>query len=1031
MRIAITTFFQSQTNYGQLLQAFALQQALMQLGHYPYTIRYGFHEHLLPVHGLERITPDFGKLLSNMPKLKADEGTESNRHFDDFRQQHLNLSQNAYNTVEELRCYPPTADCYITGSDNVWAQLLCHENNATFFLDFGIDDVLRVAYAPSFALKAYPDEQNHLLAEHLKRFDAISTSEKTGVEICRKAGHEATWVVDPTMLLNGDYYRQLAAESTTQLPDDYALVYHVNIKKNDLLCWAQFSQYNAAHGLQTLAVYANGEEQPKEEVEFLSADATYLYPTIQDWIRLIDGSRYVLTTSYHGMLFAIMLHKPFFVSLDPQGMLADNDHITDILSELGLQDRIATSETDVDAMLQQPIDWDAVDCKLTKLREQSIGYLKQHLVEDEQWKYSHQQTKVSIIIPFYNVEGCIMRCIESVGRQTWHNLEALLIDDCSKDDSRKLIENFISHYEGDVQFRIVTQDHNQGQSVARNQGLKEATGDYIYFLDSDDYISDDCIETLCNELKRHSDLQMVIGNYEIKGPLYLASFMMQQRVYESDEIISEQLHFNIYTMPWNKLIKREFLIQNDLFFQPDIIHEDNLWSFCTAFCYDKISVVLKPTYYYVIRQGSTERSHDKAWHHQQLFQVFKYLIRFIFENNAPSKKDVKSNIEVFRFIQNSMIPFVMEPYMGGQEDLAYSHYKAIRMLPNWSKAEVEGFSGITHKEMMFYRHFDLPEEKGFKQYVKQYGSYQPQKDINTMKITVITVNYNNLDGLRRTIPSILAQTYTGYELVVVDGASTDGSKEYLQSIDRIDFLVSEPDSGVYNAMNKAVRLSHGEYCIFMNSGDTFFSATVLESVVHELNGADFYTGHSTFIDKKTTYTCFPPQEITIDFLLVNALNHQATFNRTEFLRENPYDESYRITADWGLLARKWLHDECVYESLPDMVAIYYMDGISSINKQSAENERRVQLEKLAKEMEDDEKKEKIVNAIKWYYKLQDSEPDEELLVKVLEDNKEFSREQRHKRKLVEKINKALVLSPLQRDLKIARNAIKMFFKDLF
>ena len=381
MKIAVTTFFQSQTNYGQLLQAFALQQVLMQMGHYPYIIRYGFHEPLVPIHGLERIEPSFAKLLSNMSKQEAKAGTEDNRHFDDFRQQHLNLSQNAYNTVEELRRFPPVADCYLTGSDQVWAQLLCHENNATFFLDFGIDDVLRVAYAPSFALNAYPEEQNHLLAKHLKRFDAISTREKAGLEICKKAGYEATWVVDPTMLLSGDYYRLLATESSTSLPEkgNYALVYHVNIKKDDLSCWAQFSQYNAAHGLDAFAVHANAEGQPKDEVEFLAPDATYLYPTIQDWIRLIDGSRYVLTTSFHGMLFAIMLHKPFFVSLRPQSMFAGNDRFTDILAELGLQDRIATARTDVDAMLQQSVDWDAVDHKLAQLHEQSLSYLKESL----------------------------------------------------------------------------------------------------------------------------------------------------------------------------------------------------------------------------------------------------------------------------------------------------------------------------------------------------------------------------------------------------------------------------------------------------------------------------------------------------------------------------------------------------------------------------------------------------------------------------------------------------------------------------
>ena len=219
----------------------------------------------------------------------------------------------------------------------------------------------------------------------MKRFDAISTREKTGVAICRKVGYKAEWVVDPTMLLDGDYYRRLAAESKRPMPDDYAMVYHVNIEKNDLPCWPLFSQYNAKTGLQTVAVHANGEGKDKQTVEFLSTDATYMYPTIQEWIRLIDGCRYLLTTSFHGMVFAILLHKPFFVSLRPKSMFAGNDRVTDILSELGLGDRVVTPTTDVEAMLSQSIDWHAVDSRLASMRNHSIAYLEKALSTKRSW----------------------------------------------------------------------------------------------------------------------------------------------------------------------------------------------------------------------------------------------------------------------------------------------------------------------------------------------------------------------------------------------------------------------------------------------------------------------------------------------------------------------------------------------------------------------------------------------------------------------------------------------------------------------
>ncbi len=377
MRIAITTFFQSQTNYGQLLQAFALQQTLMRMGHFPYIIRYGFHESLPLSLGTELPESDFSKLMDGKQLEEAKAGSADNRHFDDFRRVHLNLSRNAYNHLDELQLFPPVADCYITGSDQVWAQLLSRTDNQTFFLNFGPKEVLRISYAPSFALKSYPSKLNGLLEQNLKRFDAISVREKTGIKICQDAGSDAHWVVDPTMLLDGDYYRMLAKESRTALPDNYMFVYHVNVKKHHIPCWKFFNSYNMEHDIHAVAVHANGEKS--SGVEFLE-NAEYMYPSIQEWIRLIDGCRYMLTTSFHGMVFAILLHKPFFIILRPESKFAGNDRIISILSALGLEDRIVTSDMDVQKQMQMSIRWEEVDEKLEVLRQESLRFLSEHLV---------------------------------------------------------------------------------------------------------------------------------------------------------------------------------------------------------------------------------------------------------------------------------------------------------------------------------------------------------------------------------------------------------------------------------------------------------------------------------------------------------------------------------------------------------------------------------------------------------------------------------------------------------------------------
>ena len=117
------------------------------------------------------------------------------------------------------------------------------------------------------------------------------------------------------------------------------------------------------------------------------------------------------------------------------------------------------------------------------------------------------------------------------------------------------------------------------------------------------------------------------------------------------------------------------------------------------------------------------------------------------------------------------------------------------------------------------------------------------------KISIITINYNNLKGLKRTIPSVLSQSYINYEYIVVDGGSNDGSKEYIASQQQnITQWISEKDNGVYNAMNKAVNMATGEYCLFMNSGDHFFSSLALEDAVTEMKNEDYFVGRTIVVE---------------------------------------------------------------------------------------------------------------------------------------------------------------------------------------
>ena len=121
--------------------------------------------------------------------------------------------------------------------------------------------------------------------------------------------------------------------------------------------------------------------------------------------------------------------------------------------------------------------------------------------------------RVSVIIPVYNVSDYVERCVRSVMDQTYRDIECVIVDDCSPDDSITKCERMIEAYEGPISFSIVRHEKNKGVSAARNTGLKASTGDYVAYMDSDDAITEDFIEKLARPIKRDSSIEMVIGNF--------------------------------------------------------------------------------------------------------------------------------------------------------------------------------------------------------------------------------------------------------------------------------------------------------------------------------------------------------------------------------------------------------------------------------------------------------------------------------------------------------------------------------------
>lgn len=218
-----------------------------------------------------------------------------------------------------------------------------------------------------------------------------------------------------------------------------------------------------------------------------------------------------------------------------------------------------------------------------------------------------------------------------------------------------------------------------------------------------------------------------------------------------------------------------------------------------------------------------------------------------------------------------------------------------------------------------------------------------------MKFSIITVCYNDKEELQKTIQSVIAQTSINYEYIIIDGGSIDGSVDIIKKYaSKIDYWISEPDKGVYSAMNKGIKIAQGEYMIFMNAGDTFYSNDILEKVDKLNLQRDLAVGKASMVrNGKENSIVTPPREVTLGFWLYHSVIHQAAFMRTSMLKEKLYDETLRIVSDWKYMLEEYITRTYTYQSIPFTICCFDTTGISSNNVKRINEREQVLKEILA------------------------------------------------------------------------------------
>ena len=221
-----------------------------------------------------------------------------------------------------------------------------------------------------------------------------------------------------------------------------------------------------------------------------------------------------------------------------------------------------------------------------------------------------------------------------------------------------------------------------------------------------------------------------------------------------------------------------------------------------------------------------------------------------------------------------------------------------------------------------------------------------------MKLSIITVNYNNKAGLKKTIDSVIAQTWRDFEWIIIDGGSTDGSKELIEQYQQhFAYWCSEPDKGVYNAMNKGIDKAKGEYLNFMNSGDCFVNASTLQNVFSNKLTSDIVAGPVLLSNGQRLYQY---QENYVRMLVCSALCHQSSFFKRDLFEHYRYREDFQLISDWAGLVKWLLFEGKTLQYLDVDVARYDLSGISS-NHEEMINERNLLLQerlglKIAEEL---------------------------------------------------------------------------------
>ena len=621
---------------------------------------------------------------------------------------------------------------------------------------------------------------------------------------------------------------------------------------------------------------------------------------------------------------------------------------------------------------------------------------------------------ITVIVPCYNVEKYIDKCIQSLINQTYKNLEIILVDDCSKDSTWKIINKYSKKYEN---IKCIKNEKNSGAGFSRNVALKEAKNDYISFIDSDDYIENNYYESMMKQLKKEKS-DLIVCDIFVK---YDNVDGINQRSSACEGKIDKYNFINngLAASPCNKIFKKQDLLKYP--FPEGIMNEDIATVMAIIINSKKISYNNEVYYNYVQRKSSVQNSSLS----NTRLDIFKSLN--ILEKRIPINKKTQKYWEAI--IYNQIIMFLIyvipkeqtkkkRKYFLKQFDLLSRKYNIRQNHLWWTFLSVQGkkhriyyrlllkfnCTGLYNLSNMLISFYQTYNNKIKKSVIKENitlkdleekAKVQQNLKNQKYKISVVIPNYNYEKFMLQRLYSILYQTVKIDEIIILDDCSTDNSRKLIDEIVKklekyinIKKVYNETNSGsAFKQWEKGFSLAQGDY-VWIAEADDYSEKTFLKTVTKPLKKHDdikISYVDTAFIDKNG-YIIMQSIKPEIDILKtghwnkdfisngLNEINNYAYLNCTIanvssvlFKNDNYssfFKESgkFKQAGDWLFYINVMIQGKIAYSSRPINYYRVHGNNVTSVTKKQAHFNEIVKIhDKISKIIELDKEQKKNIN----------------------------------------------------------------------